>query len=158
MSRAKMGAMQRSAGTGLLAAALALLVPGRAARAEEPPPAPPAEPGKRPAHPEPRVIVNVTSVQGPHPRSDVERSARLGWGRIVSCYNAYGDRRRLTVSLELAVSSSGKVTAFRPIRSTHKNRDLAQCLGHAMKRLSMPKARARSIAIAEIQLGPGDSA
>ena len=39
-------------------------------------------------HPEPRVIVNVVSVRGPHTPAAVQRAARFGWGRIVRCYKS----------------------------------------------------------------------
>ncbi|MEJ7730227.1 MAG: hypothetical protein WKG00_13540 [Polyangiaceae bacterium] len=42
----------------------------------------------RAPRPEPRVIVAVQKVRGAHDRGAVERAARLGWGRIVSCHKA----------------------------------------------------------------------
>jgi len=113
-----------------------------------------AEP--RPPHPEPRVIVNVLRVRGPHARDEVERSARLGWGRIVSCYKASDAPEKVVVTLELVVSGNGTVTRARRVRSPVKDRELADCLASAMQRLGMPKARARSTATVEIRLAPGD--
>jgi hypothetical protein len=103
------------------------------------------------------VIVNVLSVRGPHERSAVERSARLAWGRIVSCYNALGERRRGRVEIDLAISSDGRVTAARRTHSTLKTRELARCLSSAMRRVSMPKASGRSSALTEIHVAPGDA-
>ena len=113
-----------------------------------------AEP--RPPHPEPRVIVNVLRVRGPHTRDEVERSARLGWGRIVGCYQSSDAREKVVVTLELTVSGHGTVTHARRVRSPAKDRELADCLANAMQRLGMPKARARSTATVEIRLAPGD--
>jgi hypothetical protein len=107
-------------------------------------------------HPEPRVIVNVLSVRGPHRQVDVERSARLAWGRIVRCYNSSDQRERGAIALELVIAGNGKVTRARRIRSTLKNRELATCLTKAMKGLAMPQARAGSTADAEIHVAPGD--
>jgi hypothetical protein len=133
----------------LLAVAL-WMAPAGFATAEEGPREP------RAPHPEPRVIVNVLSVRGPHARSEVERSARLAWGKIVSCYNALGERTRGMVTLELAISGDGRVTAARRTRSTLKSTDLALCLIRTMRRVDMPKASGRSSAITEIHVAPGD--
>lgn len=110
----------------------------------------------RPHHPEPRVIVNVTSVRGPHPRKEVERAARLAWGRIVNCYEANAGKAKGVVVLELMVAGTGNVTAARRTRSTFRNSKLEACLTKAFRGLSMPQSRAGSTAQAEIHLAPGD--
>jgi hypothetical protein len=102
------------------------------------------------------VIVNVRSVRGPHRQVDVERSARLAWGRIVKCYYSSDQRERGAIAVELVIAGSGKVTSARRTRSTLKDRELATCLTKAMKGLAMPKARAGSTANAEIEVAPGD--
>jgi hypothetical protein len=102
------------------------------------------------------VVVNVISVQGPHERADVERSARLAWGRIVRCYNTLGQGTRGMVELELVVSRDGKVTGARRTRSTLKVGELAGCLAQVMRRTPMPNASGRSSAITEIHVAPGD--
>jgi hypothetical protein len=137
----------------LIAALCAQPASGRAQGEAEPTPAP-GEP--RPAHPEPRVIVTVSAVRGPHDRAEVERAARLAWGRIVGCYKAIDRTARGAVALELVVSASGKVTSARRTRSTLEKRELATCLTTAMEGLAMPTARARSVASTEIQVAPGD--
>jgi hypothetical protein len=110
----------------------------------------------RPHHPEPRVVVNVTSVKGPHVRKEVERAARLAWGRIVSCYEATGGQTKGLVEFELGLASTGQVIEAKRTRSTLRNQKLEACLTRAWNGLSMPKARAGSIARAELQLAPGD--
>lgn len=110
----------------------------------------------RPHHPEPRVIVNVTSVKGPHPRKDLERAARLTWGRIVSCYEATAGKAKGVVQFQLAVAGTGQVTGAKRTRSTFKNPKLEECLTQALKAAPMPRARAGSMAQAEIHLAPGD--
>ena len=135
---------------GLLLAAAAAFAPAGLAKAQESPREQPAP------HPEPRVIVNVISVQGSHQRPEVERAARLAWGRIVGCYNALGERTRGMVELELVVSGDGRVTAARRTRSTLKVKELACCFTRTMRRVAMPKASGRSTAITEIHVAPGD--
>jgi hypothetical protein len=111
---------------------------------------------ERAPHPEPRVIVSVHSVSGPHARKDVERAARLGWGRIVRCYKASSKRPSGSVRLELVVSGSGSVTTARRLGSTLGDKELSRCLTRSMKGLAMPKAPRRSIARVEVQVAPGD--
>jgi hypothetical protein len=127
----------------------ALLADVRAAEAGEPSP-------PRPPHPEPRVIVSVLGVRGPHPRAEVERAARLAWGRIVSCYRTSEPRERAVVTLELVVSGKGEVARARRVRAQAKDRQLGTCLAGVMQGLGMPKARARSTVTVEIRLAPGD--
>ncbi len=102
------------------------------------------------------MIVNVTSARGPHPRKELERAARLAWGRIVSCYEATAGGAKGIVQFELVVAGTGKVTEARRTRSTFKNQKLEGCLSRALQGVTMPQARARSIAQAEIHLAPGD--
>src|SRR5262245_21028321 len=87
--------------------------PAEADSVEEPERPPSDAAPARPPHPEPRVIVSVESVRGPHAKKDVERSARLGWGRIVRCYKASGTRLSGEIGLELVVSGSGTVASSR---------------------------------------------
>jgi hypothetical protein len=145
-----MRSVSRSVGMASLLAMALGTAPAGFATADEAPREP------RAPHPEPRVIVNVLSVRGPHARPEVERSARLAWGKIVSCYNALGERTRGMVELELAISGNGRVTAVRRTRSTLKTGELAGCLARTMRRVSMPKASGRSSAITEIHVAPGD--
>jgi hypothetical protein len=117
--------------------------------------APPPE-RERPAHPEPRVIVNVLSVRGAHRQAEIERSARFGWSRIVRCYKSNDPRQQAIVNMELVVTGAGTVASARRVHSLPKHRELASCLAQAMRRLTMPKARTDSIASIEIRVAPGD--
>ena len=112
--------------------------------------------GEAAPHPEPRVIVNVLTVQGPHARADVERAARHGWGRIVRCYKKNAARAKGKVNFALSVSRHGKVKTAQSTHSTFQNSALSQCLAEALKGLPMPTAKADSLANAEIHLAPGD--
>ena len=103
------------------------------------------------------MIVNVNSVQGPHERGEVQRSARNNWGRIVSCYKSLGRRKSGSFQLSLTISPAGKVTTARHTGGTFKNAELGACLVDVMKRAEMPSAGARSTALTEIELAPGDA-
>lgn len=102
------------------------------------------------------MIVNVTAVKGPHRRADVERAARLGWGRIVSCYKSIDRQAKGRIELELVVAATGKVTGTRRTRSTLRNEKLAACLTQSLRGIEMPKARSSSTARAEVHVAPGD--
>ena len=150
--------MLRLWGTALVALAISFSTVAQAEpEAEtEPESAPDTEPA-RPPHPEPRVIVTVSSVRGPHKRSDVERAARLGWGRIVRCYKKSGNRKTGVISMELGLSGGGAVTASRARRSTFANREISSCVAHAMRGVAMPQAARGSTAKIDIKLAPGDA-
>jgi hypothetical protein len=130
--------------------------PPEAGSVEGAPPVATEAPPRAP-HPEPRVIVSVHSVRGPHAKKEVERAARLGWGRIVRCYKASSKRPSGSVRMELVVTGNGNVTSARRTKSTLKDNELAGCLIRAMKSLRMPKARRGSTASVEVQVGPGDA-
>jgi len=143
--RASQGAIVASIVALLLAGSL-----GRAGRAS-------AEEAARPPHPEPRVIVNVLSVKGPHKADRVQHDARFGWKRIVKCYKAQGAKEKTAVTLELVVSGAGSVARARRILSEAKDGELAACLADTLTGLAMPKAPADSMADVEIKLSPGDA-
>ena len=150
---------ERSASRGSLAAArLASFSFALAALLATTSPARSQEPGPRPPHPHPRVIVSATKVRGPHDRAAVERAARLGWGRIVSCYEeakARGTAPRGVVVARLEIAARGEVTRARRLRASLA-KSLAKCLVGAMRGLAMPRARSGSSADVSIQVAPGD--
>jgi hypothetical protein len=115
-----------------------------------------AQDSPRPPHPEPRVIVSVLSLAGPHERDEVERHARLAWGKIVRCYKAIDRSARGSVTVELAVHGSGTSSGARRLAATLENRELSACLTNILNGLKMPKARRTSFAKVEIRVAPGD--
>jgi hypothetical protein len=149
-----------------VAGLLAALPPASAQ--DDPPPPPPAEEpateqeprGDKPRapHPEPRIIVDVARVKGPHDKKAVERSARMGWGRIVRCYNfskADGVLGKGSIEARVTISADGQVRDARRRGGTVKG-ELARCVVRSMRRLPMPRARAGSTADIVIQVAPGD--
>jgi hypothetical protein len=142
----------------VLAAVLTLSAAQLQAETERVPAPPPwsAPSPKKAPHPEPRVIVNVVAVHGPHERAAVERSAREGWGRVVKCYKSFGRGAKGMIGVEFAVAAHGKVVRVRRTRSSLKNGELAACLSDAVLGLTMPKAASGSTAVGEIHVAPGD--
>jgi hypothetical protein len=123
-----------------------------------PDPAESDEPPPRAPHPEPRVIVEVQRVLGPHDRGAVERAARLGWGRIVACHkaaSARGVQARGTIRVRLEVSPHGVVKHAARVRSELEG-ELSKCLVRAMRGLTMPSAKRGSTIEASIRVAPGD--
>lgn len=107
-------------------------------------------------HPEPRVIVNVVSVRGPHDPERVQREARQRWSQLVRCYKSFAGGRRVTMNFELAIAAAGKVTGVKPVEVNPKDGDLAACVAAAFSGIEMPVASADSVAEIEIRLAPGD--
>lgn len=107
-------------------------------------------------HPEPRVIVNVLAVSGPHAPPEVQRAARLAWGRIIRCYKSTDNGAKGRLELELRVSKAGSVARVRVGPSTLDSAELVRCLADTMQGLAMPRASADSTADIEIHVAPGD--
>ncbi len=106
-------------------------------------------------HPEPRVIVTVTEIQGGHDRVEVQRAARETWGGIVRCYKQHGKRQRGTLELHVEISPSGKVTGTRRVAST-LNDDVSSCLAGVIRARTMPDSASASTAVVSVELAPGD--
>ncbi|HEU5072988.1 MAG TPA: hypothetical protein VFU02_02430 [Polyangiaceae bacterium] len=102
--------------------------------------------------------MNVVSVRGPHAPLEVQRAARLAWGRIIRCYKSIDNGAKGKTELELQVSKSGTVASVRAGPSTLDNAALVRCLADTMRGLAMPRASADSTADIEIHVAPGDVA
>jgi hypothetical protein len=110
-------------------------------------------------HPEPRVIVTVAKVRGPHDRKAVETAARKGWGGIVRCYKQtkHGAKPlRGTVQVRVEIRANGEIMGSRRQGGTLKG-ELARCLVRSIRKLSMPRARSGSTAEVVIKVAPGDA-
>jgi hypothetical protein len=130
------------------AARLADVVPGVEGAAAKP---------RRAPHPEPRVIVTVTSMAGPHERAAVQRAARETWGGIVRCYEQFGRREQGVIVLELRISERGRVSDVRRGPGDSKlNEQTSSCLMRVLRTKAMPEATGASTATLEIRLAPGN--
>jgi hypothetical protein len=137
-----------------------VLTSGQESRADSPSEVPPtasdASKPERPYHPEPRVVVNVVSLKGPHNQARVQHDARFGWKRIVRCYKAHSPHKPAVVTMALIISAEGSVERVQDTGSVPANRELERCLADVLPGLSMPKANDKSTANVEIKLAPGD--
>jgi hypothetical protein len=131
-------------------AAVVTVAPGAAAEPSDP----------APPHPEPRVIVDVLRVKGPHARADVEREARRAlWGGIVECYRPavrHQPKLRGEAEIELRVGANGKVTGVRARQRTLPDRDVVDCWVRQVARSPLGTARAASRVTLRIHVAPGD--
>jgi hypothetical protein len=117
-------------------------------------------PSPRGGHPEPRVIVDVQQVAGPHHRAALEAEARRSlWGKIVGCYRPAAQRKpalKGEATLRFRVGAAGNVGAIRPEGSTFGDDELVACFRRHVAALSMPKASADSDVTMQIHVAPGD--
>ena len=111
-------------------------------------------------HPDPRVIVDVLNVTGPHKRADVEREARKAlWGKIIGCYLPAAAKipgLRGETTLTFRVGAGGDVGAVRAGSSTLGDAELVACFEQLVGGLSLPKAPSASEASMQIHVAPGD--
>jgi hypothetical protein len=114
--------------------------------------------GPRAPHPEPRVIVTVTSMDGPHERGAVQRAARETWAGIVRCYKEFGRRLQGVIVLELRISERGKVVDARRGNGgdSKLNSEISDCVMRVLRTKAMPEAAGASTATLEIRLAPGN--
>jgi hypothetical protein len=113
-----------------------------------------------PGHPQPRVIIDVTHVKGPHKAADVQREARrLFWIKVVTCFGlgAYKDQKlRGMTRAVIQVDKNGKVRGSRIASTKLTEEDVPKCFAEELKKLPLPKAKSGSAVTLEIQVSPGD--
>ncbi|HEU4536678.1 MAG TPA: AgmX/PglI C-terminal domain-containing protein [Polyangiaceae bacterium] len=114
----------------------------------------------RGGHPEPRVVVDVLNVSGPHKRAELEAESRRSlWGKIVGCYRPAAQKKpglKGDATLKLRVGAGGNVGAVRPEGSTFGDDELVACFQRHVAALAMPKAAADSDVTLQIHVAPGD--
>jgi len=111
-------------------------------------------------HPDPRVIVNIDKVAGPHPAKGLQRTARRHlWKPIINCYRlgAFKDPHlRGWTKARFAVSSAGKVRRPRLLDTELDDPEVAQCMVGKLANLPLPRARRGSNVWVAMRVGPGD--
>jgi hypothetical protein len=114
-------------------------------------------------HPLPRIIVDVTHVDGTAQKADIQRTAReKGWGVIKSCYEE-GLRRnqRLAgqVSFELTVGDDGTVSDPRRLDQSITDESVNLCVSREVAKIQLFKPEnAKAIVAFQVTLSPGDDA
>jgi hypothetical protein len=111
-------------------------------------------------HPMPRVIIDVTSVTGPHKQTEVERLLRRNhWIRVIGCYRlgAYKNQAlRGDTNVSFTISSAGAVKSPRVRSSSLTDEVVATCLARELTRLTLPRAPRSSKVTSMIHVAPGD--
>ncbi len=113
-----------------------------------------------PGHPAPKVILDVTRVQGSLAAADAQRVLRRSfWIKAVECFGlgAYKDQAlRGTASLVLGVSAAGKIAAARVTHTSFTDEDVTRCLADRIRAVALPRVRGGSVVSVELQIGHGD--
>jgi hypothetical protein len=117
------------------------------------------EPGKRPYHPAPGIVVDVVAAEGGS-SADLQRVARnLGYWPFRQCYEE-GLRRdpRLSgkVSLEVLVSPSGGVDRSTVTAATVHDEIVAACIAREAKHIALPGSESPVTAKVDVSLALGD--
>jgi hypothetical protein len=118
------------------------------------------EPPGMEGHPDPRVIVNIVEVKGPHDEKHLERVARkYHWMNAVKCYRlgAYKDSQlRGWTEAHMVVSSAGRVLRPKLDDSELDDDEVSKCLVDKLRTLAFPGAKKSSRVRIAIRVGPGD--
>jgi hypothetical protein len=111
-------------------------------------------------HPDPRVVVNVDRVVGPHDKATVQRLARRNfWIEVVRCYRLgfYKDHElRGWTKARMVVAANGKVRSTKRIETELDDPQVSSCMIDKLKTLRFPAARAASRVELSLRVGPGD--
>jgi hypothetical protein len=117
---------------------------------------------KRPYHPAPGIIVDVTDAQGAVAAADLQRIARSsGYWPFRECYEEglRGDQRLSgKVSLELVVNPAGGVDRSTVTASTLRDEIVGACVAREARLLTLPTAASQTIAKVDVSLALGDEA
>ncbi len=111
-------------------------------------------------HPDPRVIINVTKVKGPHDAAKIQQLLRRNhWIQVVRCYRlgAYKDSElRGWARGTVTVKKDGKIHDTRLVSTDLADKEVAGCMVQRLAQAAMPAAAKKSQAWIEMHVGPGD--
>jgi hypothetical protein len=111
-------------------------------------------------HPNPRVIVDIASLRGPHSKKKVLRRARRWhWTQAVNCYRIgyhLDHELRGWTSVTVRLRANGSVRSSKLGRTELANKEVAQCLADKLATIRFAGARAGSRVVFRVRLGPGD--
>jgi hypothetical protein len=117
--------------------------------------------GARPAHPAPRVKVDVTDVRGDASGADMQRAARLkSYWPFRICYEQ-GLRRMQklhgTIKLRLTIGPSGRPSGVQQLASELKDPAVVSCVVQSAMALGLPAPASGAPQITlDVSLWPGD--
>ena len=111
-------------------------------------------------HPDPRVVINVARVKGPHDPAKVQQLLRRNhWINVVRCYRLGAFKNselRGWTKATVALSAKGKIHDTRLIDSELDDHDVASCMVGKLALIAVPAAAKKSQAWIELRVGPGD--
>lgn len=111
-------------------------------------------------HPDPRVIVNVVKVAGPHAGADLQREMRRQlWGKIIACYRPGALKNQALAgwtTVRFDVARTGKPRPGKLVKTTLKDKQVARCLAKVVAKAPLVPAKRASTVTAELYVAPGD--
>jgi hypothetical protein len=111
-------------------------------------------------HPDPRVVVNVDAVRGPHEQATVQRLARKHqWIEIARCYRLgfhEDPELRGWTKARMIIGSNGRVRSTKLLDTELDREDVPKCMVDKLKKLRFPAARSNSRVDLSMRVGPGD--
>ncbi len=119
-----------------------------------------ADPPGVEGHPDPRVIVNIDKVEGPHDEKKLLRvSRKYHWINVVRCYRlgAYKDRElRGWTHARAVVSTAGRILRPKLLKTELDDEEVAKCVVDKLRTLKLPRGPKSSKVWYDIRVGPGD--
>ena len=111
-------------------------------------------------HPDPRVIINLDKIRGPHRGKDVLRLARRNhWMKVIRCYRlgAYKDRHlRGWTKAVFDVSPGGRASNARLLDTKLADKQVANCMVTKLETLKLGRAARSSRVWLSLRVAPGD--
>ncbi len=111
-------------------------------------------------HPDPRVIVNVIDVDGPHDAKKIERVARkYHWIHVVRCYQlgAWKDPLlRGWTKARLTIGADGRGKKPKLVDTELADGEVARCMVKKLVEIDYPPASKASNVRIEMRVSPGD--
>jgi hypothetical protein len=116
----------------------------------------------RPAHPAPRIRIDVVRTGSKTKSAELLRVARAkGYWPVRLCYEEglrTSQRMHATLRFSIRVASSGAVRETRTMHAGAAEKDVAVCVAKAIRKLSLAgPPRGTSTAVLEVSLWPGDT-
>jgi len=116
----------------------------------------------RPAHPAPRIRIDVARTSFKTKGSELLRLARAkGYWPVRLCYEEglrTSQKLHATLRFSIRVASSGAVREARTMHAGAAERDVAVCIAKAVRKLSLAgPPRGTATAVLEVSLWPGDA-
>jgi hypothetical protein len=111
-------------------------------------------------HPDPRVIIDVARVKGPHDPKELQRLLRRNhWIHVVRCYRLgaykHPELRGWTKTV-VTVSRAGEIIKTRVLETELDEEAVAECMAEKLRAMKVSGQKSASQAWIDMKVGPGD--